>query len=282
MAFTAQALAAKSLAEPQRPSLEALLSQGVIWQGAPVEAPSPWKSVPAEAIPFGAAEIDSALPHGGLSCGAVHEVVIRDYTPLVAVPTMLPAILSRNAIASYYASPKSLWKRTNTEDFPFSLAWIGRRCWPTPFSLPPEHLNSCLFIDPPSERLALWAIETALRSPAVKLVIADLPCASLTATRRLALAAKASGATAILLRKQETFSSPSAATSRWEISPFPSDSEAPAWKLSLTRLKGGSLGNASWLITLEGGHEPGEDISLRVLPRVVSAGHEEKARRFGT
>ena len=276
------ALTTQALSETQPPLLETLLSRGVLWQGSPAEAPPPWKATTAEAIPFGATEIDAALPHGGLACGAVHEFVVRNYASLVAVPTMLPAILSRNAIASYYASPRSLWKRTNTEEFPFSVLWIGRRCWPTPFSLPPEHLRSCLFIDPPTEKLALWAIETALRSPAVKLVIADAPRASLTVTRRLALAAKSIGATAILLRKHEDFSSPSAAASRWEISPSPSDSEAPAWELSLKRLKGGSLGNASWLITLEGGHEPGEDISLRVLPRMVSASHEEKARHFGT
>ena len=271
---------------PEHLSLESLLSQKVLWRAVPERDAPLWGSQTnsTSAIPFNVTEIDEALPHGGLSCGAIHEMYLQDTCSFAHNPHVLPSLLAQNAIASHVASPTSAWERKNTGAFPFLILWIGRRCWPTPFSIPPGHLNSCLFIDAPTEKLSMWAIETALRSPAVKLVVAEAPRLSLTTTRRFALSAKAHNTTAILLRRYSDTLPPSAATTSWTIAPTPSQHDSPAWNLSLKRLKGGSLPHTSWLVTLDGGYGSKENLSLRVLPGVVSTRHEEKVetKRFGT
>lgn len=267
-------------------SLESLVAQGAVWQAAPVEPTPLWSHPPSPrtAIPFSAPEIDSALPHGGLSCGSIHEIYLNDPDSFITHARALPALLAYNTVRSHCRSRARLWERSNVESFPFLIVWIGRGCWPTPFSIAPHHLPSHLFIDPPTEKLTLWAIETALRSPVVKLVIADTPRISLVTTRRFALTAKHSHTTAILLRKPSDRSAPSAAATRWMLTPMHSHEEQPTWELSLKQVKGGSPHITSWHITMEGGYESGEDLSLRVLPRVVDSGHEEKVtlKKFGT
>ncbi len=280
---------------PETPpcALQSLLAQGVVWQGAQPSDTPLWqqRSTARDVIPFGAADIDECLPLGGLACGAVHELSMNDASGLVTHPFALPALLARNALDSCEASGASGWGRSSAND-PCALlvVWIGRRCWPTPFSLPPERLSSCIFVDPPTEKLSLWALETALRSPAVKLVVADTPRVSLATTRRLSLSARAHGTTALLLKRHREQPTPSAAMTSWSLTPIPSPSEAPAWDLSLKRLKGGSAAVTAWTVTVEDDYEHGyrcgfgADLSLRVLPRVVSGSDEAQApaQKFGT
>ncbi|RJF87373.1 hypothetical protein D3874_10360 [Oleomonas cavernae] len=72
---------------------------------------------------------------------------------------------------------------------------------------------------------ALWAAEEALKCPAVAAVILELPdqgkAADLTATRRLSLAAREGAGLACLIRHCLT-PLPSAAATRWTITPAPS------------------------------------------------------------
>lgn len=285
-----------------------LLSNGQIWVGdgtvsehstaASWMVPSKQSTRNRNVIPFKAAEIDSSLPLGGLVCGGTHEFFYND--PLFAprtrseqnllFPSTIPALLARNTIESYFASPASAWDRSNVRSqceslFPFFIVWIGKRCWPTPFALPADALRSCLFIDPPTEKLTLWAIETALRSHAVKLVIADCPTHTLTTSRRLLLAAEAHNTTAILLRSPKEISASSSATTKWQLSPAPSDHSHPLWELALTRCKGGALAATTWLLGLEDNDENGTEVSLRVFPRVVNRGYQAQATssyQYGT
>ena len=267
-------------------SLDCLLSQGLLWQGRPTAAAPLWeqRSTPRGCIPFNVPDIDAALSCGGLACGAIHEVYMRDPEGLLAHSHTLSSLLAQNAISSHFASPATSWERANTESFPFCILWVGRRCWPTPFSLPAQYLRYCIFIDSPSERLALWAIETALKSPVVKLVIADMPRASLATSRRFALAAKSHNTTALLLRKHTNDLSPSAAMTRWVLAPIPSHTDLPAWELSLKKIKGAHPTITEWRITLGVEYGPREDLSLRILPGVVNTSYEEKvkAQQFGT
>lgn len=280
------------LPETPSTSLQSLLAEGVVWRGVQPSDTPLWEqrsSTAREAIPFGAPEIDGCLPHGGLACGAVHELSMHDPLGAVTHPHALPALLARSAIASHSTSSADGWGCAGRESFPFFVVWVGRRSWPTPFSLAPEHLSSCLFLDPPTEKLALWTIETALRSPAVKLVIADTPRVSLATTRRLSLSARAHGTTAVLLRRHSEQPAPSAAMTSWSLASVPSASEAPTWELSLKRFKGGSAAGTTWTITVEDDYGSGADLSLRVLPRMVGAGDQAQAfaqdfqtQRFGT
>jgi hypothetical protein len=270
--------------------LNELISQGVLWTGESTPVDNLWETCSQQpqrqrsaVIPFNVQEIDSALAVGGLACGAIHELYYKDPSRNVATSVAIPTLLARNTIDAYYASPSSAWDKVASGAPPFFIAWIGRRSWPTPFSLPQRLLASCLFIDPPNEKLTLWAIETALRSPLIKLVIADCPRIPLKTTRRLSLRAHANGTTAILLRSLRDLSMPSSSATKWALSPRPSSNLNPTWNLTLERSKGGAVPYASWTINLENNYEDRETLSLRVLPRVVDTDHEEKfkVQRFG-
>jgi protein ImuA len=271
-------------------SLNELISEGIVWQGESTPVDNLWETCSqppqrqrAEAIPFKVEEIDGALSVGGLACGALHEFYYRDPSRNVGTSVAIPTLLARNAIDAYYTSPTSAWDKAASGAPPFFIAWIGRRSWPTPFSLPQRLLSSCLFIDPPNDKLTLWAIETALRSPLIKLVIADSPRLPLKTTRRLSLRAHTNGTTAILMRSLQDLSMPSSSTTKWVLSPLPSSGIHPTWNLTLERSKGGAVPNTSWAIALENDYEDRETLSLRILPRVVDTDHEErfKVQRFG-
>jgi hypothetical protein len=127
----------------------------------------------------------------------------------------------------------------------------------------------------------LWTLETALRSKAVGLVIAECPRISLTVTKRFELSARENGSTALLLRDLSDLHLPSRAHSKWVITPTPSRHDAPTWELSLAHMRGGLQKPLSWLIGI---HEQNSCISVRVLPRVVDQCDAEEASRarFGT
>lgn len=277
---------------PAAPSAKALtkgihdlMTEGLVWNGEAQPVDNLWESCSrqGEAIPFGAPEIDDTLATGGLACGAVHEFYYKDPAGYASTSVALPTLLARNAIASHYTSPSSAWERTNTGSLPFFIAWIGKGSWPTPFALPHHLLSSCIFLDPPTKDLTLWAIETALRSPLIKLVIAECPKVPLITTRRFSLHAKAHRTTAFLLRSPKDMNAPSSSATKWSLTPTPSSHHHPLWNLTLERSKGGALPNSSWTIGLESTYEERETVSLRVLPRVVDSDHEEKfkVQRFG-
>jgi hypothetical protein len=265
---------------------EELISQGVVWRGDTASgrhhrAP---QNTPHTAISFNAPEIDSQLPAGGLACSAIHELFYHNSTHTHPLPLSLPIFFVARAIDSYSSMPSSSWDRPNAQAFPFFILWIGKRCWPTPFSIPSRYLSSCIFINPPTEKLTLWSIETALRSSAVKLVISDCPRISLTTTRRFSHAAKTHGTTALLLRQHKDLDLPSSSTTKWLVSPTPSVYPFPLWKLSLEKIKGAAPSITSWIIGLENDYEGREAISLRVFPPMVDRGYQEEPtlERFGT
>ncbi len=280
-------LPAEQQKSPRLPTdTEELISQGIIWRAEKGSGllSHPQRGALPKAIPFDASEIDAQLSAGGLACGAIHEFYYQDPTNISSVPSLLPAFFVARTIHSYCSSPSSSWERVNDETFPFLIVWIGKRSWPTPFSLPFRFLSSCIFIDPPTDTLTLWTIETALRSPVVKLVISDCPRISLTTTKRLANAAKAHSSTALLLRQYKDIDLPSSSSTKWLISPTPSPHLFPLWRLSLEKIKGGTPSIRSWIIGLESGYDEREEISLRVFSPLVDRYHEKEAplEKFGT
>lgn len=91
---------------------------------------------------------------------------------------------------------------------------------------------------------ALWAIEEAVVSGAVSLVVAEIEAADFTATRRLTLASGRHGVPVVLLMPP-TCEGATAAATRWRISPRPSapnryDPHAPGhprWRAVLERCR---------------------------------------------
>lgn len=110
---------------------------------------------------------------------------------------------------------------------------------------------------------ALWAMEEALRCPAVTGAVLALAWEAnrqagddrldLTATRRLQLAAETSGSLGLLLRPDTADPAPTAAVTRWRVGPLPTAQagtglDDPRWQLELLRARGGKPGGP-WAVT---------------------------------
>jgi len=269
-----------------RAAIEDLTARGLLWAGT--GRPSTEISLAASScssVPFSIPEIDQSLPAGGLQRGGLHEFFYQDPLLPERRSSLIPTLLAQSTYTTL--ASESSWNRGAPSR---AIVWIGRHAWPTPYALlSHEHsrvtqetfLNSVLFIDPPNTKLTLWTIETALRSNAVALVIAECPRISLTASKRFELAAREYGSTALLLRDPRDLTLPSRALTKWVMTPTPSRHNTPTWELSLANARGGLQKQLSWLIGI---HEQESSISVRVFPRVVDQCHsaETSLARFGT
>jgi hypothetical protein len=101
--------------------------------------------------------------------------------------------------------------------------WIGRRCFPYPRVLirgrgaDDRLLQRSIFVAPRDAAGRLWAIDLALRSPAVGAVIADGSGLTMAATRRIQLTAQAHRTPAFLVRPPAEVEQLSAARTRWRV-----------------------------------------------------------------
>jgi protein ImuA len=121
------------------------------------------------------------------------------------------------------------------------------------FGIDPERL---LIVRSGNARDTLWAAEEGLSCRALALVLAeswDGRALSLTASRRLRLAAQASGVPALLLSGRNA-DTPSAASTRWRVAARPGaglsvsvhDLGRPRWKIALEKNRSGRLG--AWTV----------------------------------
>lgn len=225
---------------------------------------------PQQALSLTISEIDAALPDGGLKTGALHEFFSADpFLPIrpLTIPTLIALQAHREALL---ALERNKWHAqrsahySNDYTLPLhSTVWIGRGCWPSPHFLIDREvwdqgdmhrsisiLNHSLFIDPPSDTLTLWALETALQSSSVSLVVAACPTISRTTSQRLAHTAKQGDTTALLLRQPKDITKASYAHSRWEIAPYRTSNATPHWTLRLQRMKGSGLRDNTWHVAL--------------------------------
>ncbi|WP_264811853.1 ImuA family protein, partial [Gluconacetobacter johannae] len=198
------------------------------------DGPAPW----GLAVP----EIDRHL-HGGLLRGAVHEVIGQGGDMTLAV---LPARFVAHVLG--------------VGDGP--VVWIGGGL----FDLHADGLVRA-GVDPgrllgvAAGRDDMLAVcEDSVRACGVAAVVAELDGAlSLTASRRLQLAAEGSGATCFLIRRSRrpddrTLFQPTASATRWRIAALPSPAPiagvrgvgAARWSVDLLRCRGGRPG--SWIV----------------------------------
>jgi protein ImuA len=101
----------------------------------------------------------------------------------------------------------------------------------------------------------LWAMEEGLRVPALAAVLGEVEALDFTSSRRLQLAAGASGVTALVLRQDGELGSTAAAT-RWRLAPLAGAalknsigdevSRRSRWHLELLRCRGGAP--ADWQV----------------------------------
>ncbi|MFG0330626.1 MAG: ImuA family protein [Phycisphaerales bacterium] len=152
------------------------------------------------------------------------------------------------------------------------IVWIGARVrpsvWPlartrdeaSPVSPESELLRRSIFLEPPDEASRVWAIDLALRCPAVRGVIADGSGLDAAATRRLQLAAEAGRSLGLLARPPTESREISTATTRWVVRPAsPADwssasieaPRAPGWTVELRRSRGIPLSTGAprrWIV----------------------------------
>ena len=179
-------------------------------------------------LPFGVPDIDQKLPDGGLTLGALHEVAGGGNYALNA------AAAARFA-AGIAARTKGqvLWIVTAADLFAPALQQAG---------LPASRV---LFGEPGSDRDVLACFEEGLRHPGLGAVVAEVGRLTMTASRRLQLAAENGGGIGLALRRwrRQTdaadFGQPTASTTRWRVSLLPS---AP--------LPVPGVGDSRWLLEL--------------------------------
>ncbi len=200
--------------------------------------------VPRAAIALGSPALDAALG-GGLARGALHEVYAANEAD-VASATGFAAALARSAAG---ARP-ILWVRQDALDgltgrlYAPGLAEIG---------IDP---NQVLLVRAPDVQALLRAGAEGSRCAALGAVLIEpwgqSKLIDLTASRRLHLAARASG-TPVLLLRVSAAPAPSAAATRWQIAAAPSHALSgdapglPAFAATLLRQRGGA-GGTDWTL----------------------------------
>lgn len=188
-----------------------------------------------DCISTGWTEIDAALG-GGLSAGGLHEwlgvgePVGRGWTP----PLCVLVHLAWQAFDRHSSSP---W-----------TVWIGKHCHPYPRVLirgeDRQLLERSLFVTPRDAVSRLWAVDLALRSPAVGCVVADGSGFDRAATQRIQLLARTQTKAVLSVCPPRQQSELSAAQTRWRMSVPPPMAKKtasgiqPRWIVELLRCKG--------------------------------------------
>ncbi len=179
-------------------------------------------------LPFGLPALDQRLPQGGQALGCLHEVAGGGNG---AVDGAAAACFAAG-IAARLPGPV-LWCVTQADLFAPGLEQAG---------LPPDRV---IHVEAGDDLSVLACMEEGLRHGGLGAVVADVARLSMVASRRLHLAAKASGTTGIALRRWRRqadtadFGQPTAAMTRWRISVLPS-----------TALPVPGLSRARWLVEL--------------------------------
>ena len=187
-----------------------------------------------EVLPFGIEEIDRRLPGGGLALGALHEVAGGGNG---AIHGAAAALFAAGIAAR--TRGQILWGITRQDLFAPGLAQAGLAA------------DRIIFVETGDQKVLLACFEEGLRHGGLGGVIAEVARLSMTASRRLQLAAESSGSIGIAIRRwhrqAETvdFGLPTAAVTRWRVTALPS-SPLPVpgvgrarWHVELIRCRAG-------------------------------------------
>jgi protein ImuA len=195
----------------------------------------------AKVLPFGLRELDDRLPQGGLALGALHEACEDGPLGSYAANTLLFVA----GIAARLKGPV-LWCLRGRDLFAPALARVGL------------HPDRVIYCETWKDRDVLPAMEEGLRCAGLAAVVGEVTKLSLTASRRLQLAAGETGVTAFAIRRWHNTAEkalagePNAAATRWRISPSPSPPggfdglQRQHWKVELVRVRGGEP--HSWIV----------------------------------
>ncbi len=218
-------------------------------------------------LSFGIEAMDRHLPEGGLALGALHEVAGcgKDAIDGAAAALFTAGVAART-------QGQVLWCVARQDLFAPALAQAG---------LPPDRV---IYVEAGDEPSLLASFEEGLRHGDLGAVVGEVAKLSMTASRRLQLAAEGSGVIGIALRRWRrpaeaaAFGEATAAVTRWRVSALPS---APLpvtgvgrarWRLDLIRCRGGEGASfdveacdAQGRLALPSGlvHRPGQEAARR-------------------
>ena len=204
-------------------------------------------STEAAALPFGLPALDTRLPQGGLSFGALHEIAPGAATDMPAAFGFATALLGRLAQADRKQGPVLIVTGPN------DIAENG---------CPYGHGLSRLGLDPArvllvrtkSDKQTLWALEEALRSTLPAAVAGVIERLAFRTSQRLQLAAENSRRPLLVLRPPGIAGS-SVAITRWRIGPAAAARDRFGlitrwrWRVTLERCRNGRPGE--WLLEFD-------------------------------
>jgi protein ImuA len=185
-------------------------------------------------LPFGIQAIDRHLPGGGLALGALHEVAGGGNG---AIDGAAAALFAAGIAARLRG--QVLWCVIGQDLFAPALAQAG---------LVPDRV---IYVEAGDETSVLVCFEEGLRHGGLGAVVAEIARLSMTASRRLQLAAECSGALGIAIRRwrRQTeaadFGQPTASVTRWRVSVLPATPllvpgvGRARWHLELIRCRAG-------------------------------------------
>ncbi|MDP6515674.1 MAG: hypothetical protein QF926_03485 [Alphaproteobacteria bacterium] len=199
--------------------------------------------VAATAVPFGIGAIDSALPWSGLPRACLHE--IEGGGGDAGAATGFAAALLARLIAD---RGPALWCLGRVDLHGPGLAAFGLDA------------GRLIVVRARTPEQVLWVLEEGLRARRLGAVLGEVGGIDLTASRRLQLAAQASGTTCLLLYRTRRARAPAtAAQTRWRVGPAPGAPapgfdapDASRWRVELTRCRG-AAGARHW--SIEWSHE---------------------------
>jgi len=187
-------------------------------------------AAPKAVLPFGVESIDTHLPGGGLSCGALHEVAGSN-------------ALADDAAATVFLA--GILARTEGPVF-WCLRW--RDLFAPALDLAGLSPDRVIYVEAGSDVNVLTAMEECLRHSGLGGVVGEVKALSTTASKRLQLAAEKSGVPAFVFRRVLPLDAPAsgtAAVTRWRLRAHPSEAlgvpslARPRWALALERVRGG-------------------------------------------
>jgi protein ImuA len=181
-------------------------------------------------VPFGIEAIDRHIPGGGIAVGALHEIAgSPDLADDASATIFLAGILARIEGPIFWC-----------------LRW--RDLFAPALHLAGLHPGRVIHVEAGSDTNVLLAMEECLRHPGLAGVVGEISRYSGVASKRLQLAAEASGVTAFVFRrasKTDQVTQGSAAITRWRITSHPSETldipslASPRWLVALERVRGG-------------------------------------------
>lgn len=199
------------------------------------EIESAGQTVRHECLPFGVDAIDCRMSVGGLPISALHEMTGDSAAPGddAAATLFVAGIAARRS-----ACGMVLWALGRPDLFAPGLAQVGLTS------------DSLIQAECGRDENVLAVMEEGLQHGGLSVVVGEIGRVTMASTRRLQLAAEASGTTALLLKRwrrggEDPLGLPSAAATRWRIGCLPSEKlSVPGvgrarWRIELARQRGG-------------------------------------------